>query len=192
MVPQWIRSPTALILIPILLFLMGAVACGSSEQSDPSATGDTQARDIATGDKADTKSDTMKDDTKSDTMKSDTKKDGGVSQPKDSGGEPKDAGAMTKDAGKGMERLVIAVSPQGWDTNYSYKVTGGGLLDKRPVLEFLIAVDRVTGAYAPELATSWEMSPDGKTWDFTLQEGIKWQAGPGSPPEGWGISPPRT
>ena len=188
MVPHWFRSPTALILIPILLLLMGAVACGSAaEQSDTSGTGDTKSDTT----KDDTKKgDTMKSDTTADTMKSDTtadtKKDDGVSQPKDIGTMPKGNGAMTKDAGAGMERLVIAVSPLGWDTNYSYKVTSSGLLDKRPVLEWLVALDSKTGEYIPNLATSWEMSPDGKTWSVTLKEGVKFQAGPQSPPEGWG------
>ncbi len=30
---------------------------------------------------------------------------------------------------------------------------------------------------APELATSWEHSPDGKVWTFHLREGVKWQDG---------------
>ena len=30
MVPHWFRSPKVLILIPILLLLLGAVACGSA------------------------------------------------------------------------------------------------------------------------------------------------------------------
>jgi peptide/nickel transport system substrate-binding protein len=29
----------------------------------------------------------------------------------------------------------------------------------------------------PELATSWETSPDGKVWTFHLREGVKWQDG---------------
>lgn len=95
---------------------------------------------------------------------------------------------MPAASAKKLDRLVIGVSPLGWDTNYSYKVTTSRLLDKRPVLEFLIANDRETGAYAPELATSWDMSPDGRTWTVKLRGGVKWQAGPHSPREGWGIS----
>ncbi len=30
---------------------------------------------------------------------------------------------------------------------------------------------------APDLATSWETSPDGKTWTFTIREGMKWHDG---------------
>ena len=29
----------------------------------------------------------------------------------------------------------------------------------------------------PDLATSWETSPDGKVWTFHLREGVKWQGG---------------
>ena len=157
MVPHWFRSPKVLILIPILLLLLGAVACGSAAEPDTSAPADTQAKD---------------------TTPADTMKDVPVAK-----AEPT---AMPATTGKKLEELAIAVSPLGWDTNYSYKVTTSGLLDKRPVLEWLVGVDRKTGEYIPELATSWDMSPDGRTWTVKLREGVKWQAGPHSPPEGWG------
>ncbi|MBM3226913.1 MAG: ABC transporter substrate-binding protein, partial [Candidatus Tectomicrobia bacterium] len=54
-----------------------------------------------------------------------------------------------------------------------------GQLDKRPALEYLIGIDRKTGAYIPELAEAWEMTPDGKAWTFTLRKGIKFH-------ENWG------
>jgi hypothetical protein len=37
------------------------------------------------------------------------------------------------------------------------------MLDKRPALEYLVGIERNTGAYIPELAEKWEMAPDGKT-----------------------------
>jgi hypothetical protein len=59
------------------------------------------------------------------------------------------------------ERLRIAVAPLGWDTNFTWLNPRSGNLDKRPALEFLVGIDRHTGAYIPELAEQWEMSPDG-------------------------------
>ena len=84
-----------------------------------------------------------------------------------------------------LQRVVVAISPMGWDTNFTYRVSTTGLLDKRPVQEHLIGINRVTGAYEPQLATAWEMAPNGKDWTFTLRKGIQWQ-GEADKPEGWG------
>ncbi len=75
-----------------------------------------------------------------------------------------------------FERLRIAVAPLGFDSNFSWSHTISGLLDKRPALEFLVGVDRHTGAYIPELADTWNMEPDGKTWTVTLRQGITFHA----------------
>ena len=72
-----------------------------------------------------------------------------------------------------LERLKIAVAPLGWDTNFTWLNPRSGNLDKRPALEFLVGIDRHTGAYIPELAETWEMSPDGKHWTITLRKGVK-------------------
>ena len=72
-----------------------------------------------------------------------------------------------------LERLRIAVAPLGYDTNFSWLHTISGLLDKRPVLEYLVGIDRNTGEYIPELAEKWEMTPDGKSWTITLHKGVK-------------------
>src|SRR5262245_55242296 len=66
-----------------------------------------------------------------------------------------------------LERLKIAVAPLGWDTNFTWLNPRSGNLDKRPALEFLVGIDRHTGAYIPELAEKWEMAPDGKSWTIT-------------------------
>src|SRR6266704_4966161 len=72
-----------------------------------------------------------------------------------------------------LERLRIAVAPVGWDTNFTWLNPRSGNLDKRPALEFLVGIDRRTGAYIPELAEQWEMAPDSKSWTITLRKGIK-------------------
>ena len=72
-----------------------------------------------------------------------------------------------------LERLRIAIAPLGWDTNFTWLQSRSGMLDKRPALEYLIGIDRQTGAYIPELAEKWEMSQDGKRWTITLRKGVK-------------------
>src|SRR5215510_2209796 len=72
-----------------------------------------------------------------------------------------------------LERLRIAVAPIGWDTNFTWLAPRSSNLDKRPALEFLVGIDRNTGAYIPELAEKWEMAPDGKTWTVWLRKGVK-------------------
>jgi len=78
-----------------------------------------------------------------------------------------------------LERLRIAVAPIGYDINFTCLNARSGNLDKRPALEFLVGIDRHTGAYIPELAEKWEMAPDGKTWTITLHKGVKFH-------ENWG------
>jgi ABC-type transport system substrate-binding protein len=72
-----------------------------------------------------------------------------------------------------LERLRIAVAALGWDTNFTWRTARSGLPDKRPALEFLVGIDRRTGAYIPELAEKWEMAPDSKSWTITLRQGIQ-------------------
>src|SRR5688572_19344931 len=78
-----------------------------------------------------------------------------------------------------LERLRIAVAPLGWDTNYTWLQSRSGQLDKRPALEYLVGIDRHTGAYIPELAEKWDMSPDGKRWTITLRQGVKFHGNGG-------------
>src|SRR5437870_8274883 len=72
-----------------------------------------------------------------------------------------------------LERLKIAVAPTGWDTNFTWLNPRSANLDKRPALEYLVGIDRHTGAYIPELAEQWEMSADGQRWTITLRKGVQ-------------------
>jgi peptide/nickel transport system substrate-binding protein len=78
-----------------------------------------------------------------------------------------------------LERLRVAVAPQGFDTNFTWLAPRSSNLDKRPALEFLVGIDRHTGAYIPELAEKWEIAPDGKSWTVWLRKGVKFH-------ENWG------
>lgn len=77
-----------------------------------------------------------------------------------------------------LDRLVVAMTTQGIDSNLSY-AGGVSQLDKRPAMEYLIGIDRNTGGYIPQLAETWQLGPDGKTWTLDLREGVQFQ-------DGWG------
>src|SRR5438093_13195782 len=72
-----------------------------------------------------------------------------------------------------LERLRVAVAPLGWDINYTWLQSRSGMLDKRPALEYLVGIDRNTGAYIPELAEKGAMSANGKDWPITRRTGVQ-------------------
>jgi len=43
--------------------------------------------------------------------------------------------------------------------------------------DFLVGYDAKDGSPRPEIAESWETSPDGKVWTFHIRRGVKWQDG---------------
>lgn len=45
------------------------------------------------------------------------------------------------------------------------------------IFESLVDEDYLTGEIVPALAESWTVSPDGRTWTFTLREGVQWSDG---------------
>ena len=53
------------------------------------------------------------------------------------------------------------------------------MLDKRPALEYLVGIDRNTGAYIRSWPKSGTWLPDGKSWTITLRKGVKFH-------ENWG------
>ena len=73
-----------------------------------------------------------------------------------------------------LDRVVIAIPLPGGgsDTNLTWVTSRGGTLDERPALEHLVGNDRVTGAFEPQLAESWEWSDDFSTWTLKLREGV--------------------
>ncbi len=46
-----------------------------------------------------------------------------------------------------------------------------------PIFDGLVDTNYLTGENEPSLAESWEVSKDGRTWTFTLRQGIRWSDG---------------
>ena len=63
---------------------------------------------------------------------------------------------------------IPAFTTSGEDTN---------VIDE--IYDSLLQVDAKTWKIGPDLATAYTVSPDGKTWTFTLRKGVKWQQGYG-------------
>jgi len=52
-----------------------------------------------------------------------------------------------------------------------------GFTTDENVYERLVEYDALAGKMVPQLAESWDMSPDGLTWTFHLRKGVKFQDG---------------
>ena len=77
-----------------------------------------------------------------------------------------------------VNRLVVAISPPAYETFVTPNIVANiNYQDKRPVYDLLISTDRRTAAYEPQLATSWQMSSDARTWTFELREDIPFHYG---------------
>ena len=73
-----------------------------------------------------------------------------------------------------VETLVLGVDPGAGETNTPW----AGVVDHQQqfdlVMEVLVDIDPYTALFVPELAKSWELSPDGTEWRFQLEEGVQW------------------
>jgi peptide/nickel transport system substrate-binding protein len=88
--------------------------------------------------------------------------------------EPTDEATAESDE---KSRLVLSMNyePKFWNINYDYD--GGALYLNQNVLSKLVAYDYVTWELHPDLAESWEVSPDGLEYTFNLREGVLWHDG---------------
>ena len=77
------------------------------------------------------------------------------------------------------DRLIVVLDPPSLESPLDCEVTGSGTVYARTGAEYLIEADRFTGAFAPMLSTEWNISEDGRTWNFKLQEGVPWHFGYG-------------
>ena len=71
-----------------------------------------------------------------------------------------------------VDRLVIAFTQPTHETNIPWFGARTMLSQFNPVQETLIDLHPETGEYAPNLATDWSMSADGKAWTLDLREDV--------------------
>ncbi|MDQ4130787.1 MAG: ABC transporter substrate-binding protein [Actinomycetota bacterium] len=86
-------------------------------------------------------------------------------------------GSDGKSRGEGGPTLVVAQSfePATLDPALSNNVITYNLV--RPVMETLVTVERGGTEVVPLLATSWEVSPDGRSWLFRLRDDVRFHDG---------------
>ena len=84
-------------------------------------------------------------------------------------------GGMTQAAEKGGTMIsMVGHTPGTLSAAISYTLTTA--FPSYCVYNSLITYDS-EGNMLPELAKSWEFAPDGKTWTFHLEKGVKWHDG---------------
>lgn len=76
------------------------------------------------------------------------------------------------------QRLIFA-SAGFHEGNRFWTIARPDHLQFEPFWETLVGMDPKTGEYIPQLATSWEISPDYRTWTFKLREGVQFHHGYG-------------
>ncbi|TCR90689.1 MULTISPECIES: ABC transporter substrate-binding protein [Rhizobium/Agrobacterium group] len=84
-------------------------------------------------------------------------------------------GLTPAEAAKTTLNLGMAVEPTGLDPTIAAPVAIGQVTWQN-VFEGLVAIDE-SGKVIPQLAKSWEISPDGLTYTFKLQTGVKFHDG---------------
>jgi peptide/nickel transport system substrate-binding protein len=71
-------------------------------------------------------------------------------------------------------RLIAVLDPPSFESMLDCEVTGSGVVNYRMSAEFMVDAGRFDGAYDPMLATEWGITPDGRTWNFKLRQGVRW------------------
>lgn len=72
------------------------------------------------------------------------------------------------------DRLILVLDPPSLESMLDCEVTGAGVVNYRMSAEFMVDAGRFDGSYEPMLGTEWSISPDGKTWNFKLRQGVQW------------------
>jgi ABC-type transport system substrate-binding protein len=82
-------------------------------------------------------------------------------------------------SGPAVDRLIMAV---GAPTEFSNITRIPGQTNNwylRPHYEYLVGFDKTNGAFVPQLATEWNLEPDGHSWRYKLKAGVQFHGGHG-------------
>jgi len=76
-----------------------------------------------------------------------------------------------------ITRLIFGVGGLGREYSVMRHGSQTESIQYRPEYEHLVAIDPVTGATIPQLATDWELLPDGLSFKFKLRAGVQFHRG---------------
>ena len=88
-----------------------------------------------------------------------------------------EAPADAKLADKQVLKVRFYDDPSGFDPATLFRIETENIAFN--IYSGLTSYDSKTSKIIPDLAEKWELSPDGKTYVFKLQKGVKWQKGYG-------------
>ena len=158
---QRFKQPKVMVLVPLMLALLFAVACGTA--APPAPETDTTAPDTAAPDTA--APDTAAPDTAApDTAVQPTAVPEAMAEPDEAMTEVH-PGKLTLMIGNWGNERFDSAHFVGANNNY-LRLTQGLLIATNEKSEMI-----------PGMATDWGLSPDGLTWTFTIRKGVKWHDG---------------
>lgn len=106
---------------------------------------------------------------------------GGAAAPASSSTASSSASGTSTAASSAASTLTIATLSTGVSLVPAYTTTGEDNEVMNQIYGSLLQIKPgTTNQVIPDLATSYTVSPDGKTWTFQLRKGVKWQDGYGS------------
>lgn len=82
-------------------------------------------------------------------------------------------------SGPAVDRLIMAVGAPGEFSNIRRIPGQTNNWYLRPHYEYLVGFNKTDGAFVPQLATEWNLEPDGHSWRFQLRRGVQFQGGHG-------------
>ena len=149
-----IKVPSTLAIVPLLMLLAFAVACGGAEA--PAET-----------------------DQSADQSSADPAAAAAVAAQPTAAAEAKDQPADTASNGKVLpvQKIILGLITPIDDTVVPWLGGVDFVYQHSPFMEYLVQLDSVTSEWKPMLAKSWEMNATGDVWSFELEQGVQFHRG---------------